>query len=259
MVMVTVSLHAETVLLYNDFSINVSSVDALVKTLKKNYDVIRAENISQFENAFGKQKIDVAILALQDKPLTTSEFPEFVKYAKSGGKVIFTDGNRNTSWTKLFGFSYTGRRNETSMRLLDKTLAGSFGSTQQTLYNPGYNTFSMGLKEMKTTLAQFDNGDAAILFLDGHIMINGFLLDTDEPFESAPERLGMSRAAARGSAASLLGTQVGYLLAPPPANQQPFANGAQSIIGVPLSRNALAMIILLFTLGSAFGISRRKA
>ena len=255
---VALSLHARTVLLYNDYSINASSVDTLITRLKNNYDIIRAENISQFENAFAKQKIDVAILSIQDEPLAVSDFPEFAKYVTSGGKVIFADGNRGTSWTRLLGFAYTGRKNESSMTLLDRTLSGSFGSARQTLYNPGYRTFSMGLQKTETTLAQFENGDAAILFIGRHIMINGFLLDTDKPFDSAPERLGMFRAVPRGSTASLIAAQVSYLLAPPAVNQpHSTVNNTQSV-GVPLSRNALAVMILLFALSSAFGFSRRK-
>ncbi len=252
------SLQAKTILLYNDYSIDISSVDALVTTLKKNHEVIRAADITEFENAFGKQAIDVAILALQDKPRTASEFPAFVNYVTSGGKAIFIDGNRNVSWTKLFGFSYTGRKNDRTVTLLDNTLAESFGSTRQTLYNPGYNTFSMGLEATGKVLAQFDNADAAILFLDGHIMVNGFLLDTDKPYDSAPKRLGVSRASARGSTASLIEAQIGYLFSPPQDRPQIAAGGTQSVT-VPLSRNTLALILLLFALSSVWGISRRSA
>lgn len=213
--------YAATIAFYNDYSKNLTAVSSAVYELKSDHTVYQAESIAAFESLLQNEPIDVAILFLQDVPRDARDFPLFSAFVLSGGKVIFADGNRRPSWADLMGFQYSGSTNLTNFAWLDATLTAQTGGTSQTIENPGYITFSMGLEIDERTLGVFDNGDAAVLFLDNHKIINGFLLDTDSLLNAASR--ASAEIASGANIATILSAQVAYLLDPPlPFPNQPF-------------------------------------
>lgn len=261
-------LNASVIAFYNDYSINISSETALLSELKKSHKVYVAESVEQFDGLFRLHpEIDIAILALQDQPLTTKSFPNFVTYIRNGGKAIFSDGSRDASWESLFGFHYSGKTNREFITYPNKGFASLLDNTSQTLYNPGYHTYTMGLIPQETTLALFDNGDAASLLLNGKNIINGFLLDTDKPYAAAIAR----SATARASSSSILLAQVMVLNNPsivatqqntqPDTNTQFDTNNSSlsQAVAVPLYSAWYTLFVLMTLSLSVYFLSVRKA
>ncbi len=248
-------VQAATVAFYNDYSINKKAVDDIVADLRREHEVIVAETADGFESLFAstaKKKIDLAILALQDRPYEATEFPNYTAFVENGGLTLFTDGNRRVSWQAFFGFEYRSARNRESFVLTDETLRERTGLETVALYNPGYETFSMVLADVNRTLALFEEEGAAILYLDGHVMINGFLLDTMQPYETAPSLQRKAAAVSRAQQPGLIAAEVDYLLNPPApaaANGGSAAGGttAGDGVAVPLAKVPVWLAVLFLT------------
>jgi hypothetical protein len=241
--------NAANIVFYNDFSVNLSSVETLKAELRREHNAYIVDSIAAFENTLlTHPEIDVAILAIQDSVHKADEFPQLRAYAKRGGNVIFMDANRDSSWENEFHFEYTGNNNQNTVWFVDKSLSQLLETETLTLYNPGYHVYSMGMKAVDRTLAVFPNGDAASLYLDGHVIVNGFLLDTDISISAAAERLAWgdrTAAAARATGSSLILGEINYLLDPPHA------------ISVPLSRTGLLLAALMLLCAGTLFLYRR--
>lgn len=218
--MMAAGAHAASIAFFNDYSKDLTAVASAVEQLETDHTVHVANSATEFEFILQNESIDVAILFLQDVPSDAEAFPVFSTFVGSGGKVIFADGNQRASWADLLGFAYSGNTNLTNFAWLDATLTAQTGGASQTIENPGYITFSMGLVLDETTLGVFDNGDAAVLYLDNHKIINGFLLDTDSLLNAS---VRADASASMSNIGTILSAQVDYLLDPPtPFPNQPF-------------------------------------
>lgn len=238
-------LQAATIAFFNDYSANLASVEALKTEIRKQHTLYSAESIAAFEALFGMYPdIDVAILAIQDEEHTVNEFPRFKAFVENGGQVIFTDGSRSDSWEKFFGFAYSGNVNASTISFSNENFEALIGETSQKLRNPGYHVFSMGMKSQEVTLAEFPNGNAASLLLNGQVIINGFLLDTDSAVAGT-----ISRALPRASSGSILLAQINFLQDPSLA--------AALAYGVPLDRRGMVLLTLIMLLGAVTMLAYR--
>lgn len=255
--LISIQLNASIIAFYNDFSANLASTKSLISDLKKEHTVYVADNAEQFERVFMlHSNIDIAILALQDEPISSTSFPSFSSFVKTGGKVIFADGNRGSSWETLFGFRYSGNTNMDTVLFSNAGFESMLDALTQTLHNPGYVTYAMGLVPQSNVLATFENGDAASLLLNDHIIINGFLLDTDKVYATA-----VARAAARTPTGSVLLAQVAALNDPSSVSSQnsQAQAGATQVYGVPLEKHLSIMFALLLAFASVLVLYKRRA
>ncbi len=281
LVIVVLPLFSKHILFYNDFCIDQTAVDAIVADLKAaGHDVIVADSAETFERFLSKSgrykspDIDVAVLALQDRPLGTEAFPNYLAFVRNGAPTLFIDGNRGRSWADFFGFSYTRHTNMDNV-----TFVESIGIGDLPLYNPGYHNFSMGLVPQKEVLASFDQDDAAVLFLDGHVIINGFLLDTVKTSRTAPKSADAEPRTIRTGPTpmgTLLTRQINLLLAPPAQSSAASSSSSSSSssvssgsttqnnaantadVDVPIGKRALTFLLMMITLSALFFLGRRQ-
>ncbi len=279
LVIVVLPLFSKHILFYNDFCIDQTAVDAIVADLKAaGHDVIVADSAETFERFLSKSgrykspAIDVAVLVLQDRPLGTEAFPNYLAFVRNGAPTLFIDGNRGRSWADFFGFSYTRHTNMDNV-----TFVESIGIGDLPLYNPGYHNFSMGLVPQKEVLASFDQDDAAVLFLDGHAIINGFLLDTAKSSRTAPQSAVTGPRALQSGPTpmgTLLTKQINLLLSPPVQSSAASSSSSSSSVSsgsatqnnaastanvdVPIGKTALALLLMMITLSALFFLAHRR-
>ena len=173
-----VQLSAAKILYYVDTAaIGEDSVAKALEELSSTHEYVISATKDEFENELTENSYDLVILSLQDKKRTTIDFPVFTEYVGNGGKVIFSDANRDSSFASLLGFAYAAQVNQSSVNITDSDLAKGMTENPFLLYDPGYITWSMGYVPEKRTMAVFPNGDAAIIMTSKNITVNGYLVD----------------------------------------------------------------------------------
>ncbi len=223
------SIVAEEILYYQDYSI--SSTDDLssaIEIISSEHNITTANTIDEFESALESGNFRLVVLFLQDEPHNADEFVNFLKYVDGGGKVIFADASKEPSWSKLFGFSYSGNDNEDTIKIINPLLSSYLTTDSFEIYNPGYKKFSLGLTPQDKTLATFSNGDAAILWIENRVLVNGFLSDT------TINNLAYGRTATN----NIFLSQINFVLNP---------QSALYTADVPLNYTPIAMIFILIT------------
>ncbi len=227
----SLSLNASKIAFLNDYSINIASVKQLKKSLSSVHTLQEAATPEAFDSLFSSEnQIDIAILSIQDSKIVSDQLPNFISYVRGGGKVIFSDAQRDSSWQSLFDFAYTGNTNAAQLLFTNAPFASLVNASTQTLQNPGYYVFSMGLKYAHgTVLALFPNGDAASLFLNNQIIINGFLIDTVST--------SASRTFTRSSSSSIILSEIAVLLNPSLINRSTESSSSSSSLVSSVSDN----------------------
>ena len=241
-------LFAAKILYYVDTAvIGKDSVAQALQELSSTHEYVISGTKDEFENELMQNSYDLVILSLQDKKRSTLDFPAFVEYVNSNGKVIFSDANMDESFASLLGFSYATSVNQTSINITDIDLKKGMDENPFSLYNPGYITWSMGLTPAERTMALFSNGEAAIIMTSENITINGYLVDTLSQPSSLAKRFTRASIA---SASTLVKNTISYTLNPP--------QRAPSVVGVPLSPYAKTALVLLFALSGMIAIGRNS-
>lgn len=140
--------------------------------------VTTATSASDFNTKLAAGNYDLAIFlhhGIGNLPnVTTLE-----NYVASGGRLIFTDYSRSSTYDNLLQITYTGNTNQTSMTL-DAPL-GQGVTNPMTLTNPGYGTYSMGLQAQGAakSMCTFGNAESCLVIGNvGHTAALGFLGDT---------------------------------------------------------------------------------
>ena len=99
----------------------------------------------------------------------------FNSYVSGGGRAILADSSKNSKTGALFGVTYTGDQNQTTITMTDELLSAGV-TNPMSLTNPGWG---MEMTERGIVAATFPDGDAAIVIGNkGKTIINGFLSDT---------------------------------------------------------------------------------
>lgn len=140
--------------------------------------VTTATSASDFDTKLAGGSFDLAIYLHQGAG-NLPDVTTLTNYVASGGRVIFTDWSRDSSYDSLLQMTYTGTTNQTMM-----TLASPLGqgvTNPMTLASPGYGTFSMGLQAQGAakSMCTFVNADSCLVVGNGgHTAALGFLGDT---------------------------------------------------------------------------------
>jgi len=228
---------AKDLLYYKDYSIYANdSLDMAIEKLSEEHNVTTASSIIDFEAHIGNNSYDLVILFLQDEPHDADEFSHFISYVESGGKVIFTDANKKESWSRLFDFQYSDQDNYNRALLVNRDLKNSYVDSELVLYNPGYRTYSIGLKPQGRVLASYSGG-AAMLWINEQTIINGILSDT---------MLAEADARAATQTNNIFLAQINFLLSPP----------SSYIAEVPLLLGNIMPVMML--IAALFYMSNRR-
>ena len=169
---------AATVLLFVDAFQGTDYVTPALTAL--GHTVTTATDWTDFNNKLAGSPPQLAIALNQDSSLG-ADLTTMTNYVNAGGHVIFTDWNETASFATLFNASWTGNDNQSPANFTNPTLSAGI-TNPQTLSNPGWGIFSMGLSAGAggTSVCSFPTDSCAVLGNSGRTIILGFLSDTPQ-------------------------------------------------------------------------------
>ena len=190
-------VRAADVLYYSDYVVGTDLMREALGELPETDRVVVSSTARAFENQLIFSKYDLVILVLQDEPKSPSDYPQFRRYVEKGGRVIFSDANKNGDFARLMGITYTRTANQSALYIYDKELSVGIDQNPIMLRNTGYHVWSVGVKEAGRSAALFSNTDGAIVMPDSSKIVNAFAVDTP---------------ADKGAGVQLFANEISYLL-----------------------------------------------
>lgn len=172
---------ANDALVYVDFA---HTNDGVVNGLTAlGYTTTIASSWTDFNTKLASGNFTLAVAFAQNMPASTSGFDITVaqNFIDAGGNMIFATWTTvDTAIANLFGASFSGNNNLTTVTITDANLSAGI-TNPFALTNASWGTFSMGLNALEGSevLATFENGDAAIVRANGgKTIMLGYLSDT---------------------------------------------------------------------------------
>lgn len=163
-------------------------------------------NSTDFATGLASGNYDLAVLFTQS--YSTMNYSSTITkdlistFINGGGMMIYStwDKDNDIEYAALFNAGFSGATNITNVTITDPLIIGKTGISTYTVENHGYGVFSTGLTVLTggTALANFDNGDAAMIQgNEGHTIMLGYLSSTpstkiQEIFESILMKLNYS-------------------------------------------------------------------
>jgi len=164
-----------TVLYWADWNLGMNPFPMAMNELGMAY--VTASDNDDFNAKLNSASWELAVLLLQGNYHGSAEFANVPLYLGSGGRMIFTDFDKNATMGSWFGIGYTGSENMSAVAITDPNLQTAVGPSID-LANPGWSTWSMGMSVTSANSAAFfPNGDTAIAVTSTGSIINGMMKD----------------------------------------------------------------------------------
>jgi len=169
---------AGSILYFNDYNVGTDRMAEALTGLSVTYDINTVISSADFATEIATGNYDLGILMIQN--YGAENYADGINalgtFVANGGLSIYTDWSRENTYAALFGVSWLGITNQAAVTVSDADLSAGI-INPITLYNPGWNVFSMDVDGL--IAATFGNGNGAIAYGNsGRSITNGFLTDT---------------------------------------------------------------------------------
>lgn len=151
-------------------------------------DTVTTETVfANFETQVAVGGWDLIVFNHQSSGGFPAALPNFQAYITAGGSAIASEWQMDAAFGAMFGVTYTGVINETSVTVTDTGLAAGIATNPFILANPGWGTYSYGMTAdivtdptavSAATFAPSGN-DAIVIANGGKTIMMGFLNDTN--------------------------------------------------------------------------------
>ena len=173
--MVALPAQAATVLKYVDLVVGTDYVTPALA----GHTVTTATSWADFDTKLAGGSYQLVIALGQNNSLGANA-TTLQTYISGGGHAIVDDYTSNAAYGPMMNASYTGVTNQNQANFLIPALSSGI-TNPQSLANPGWGTYSMGLLAAAggTSVCTFPNGNScAVSGNGGRTLLLGFLSDT---------------------------------------------------------------------------------